>query len=87
MPTVAQQEGIEVRQNYLGAVWSTRYRDHFRGVHSDAAPALLCHKEPAQGTQSPLLGAFLPFAGYLGHKDKRLHAQKESIILSWFFMA
>ena len=59
--------------------WSTRYRDHFRGVHSDASPALLCHKEPAQGTQSPLLGAFLPFAGSLRHKDKWLHAQKESI--------
>ena len=25
-----------------------------RGI---ASPALLCHKEPAQGTQSPLLGA------------------------------
>ena len=24
--------------------------------HSFALPALLCHKEPAQGTQSPLLG-------------------------------
>ena len=23
--------------------------------HSDATPALLCHKEPAQGTQSPLM--------------------------------
>ena len=61
-------------------MWSTRYRDHFRGFHSDAAPALLCHKEPAQGTKSPLLGAFLPFAGSLWHKDKWLHAQKESIM-------
>ena len=26
-------------------------------AHSVATPALLCHKEPAQGTQSPLLGA------------------------------
>ena len=26
-----------------------------RELHSDATPALLCHKEPAQGTQSPLL--------------------------------
>ena len=26
-------------------------------VHSVAPPALLCHKEPAQGTQSPLLRA------------------------------
>ena len=25
-------------------------------AHSVATPALLCHKEPAQGTQSPLLG-------------------------------
>ena len=38
----------------LNSVWSTRYRDHFRGVHNDATQALLCHKEPAQGTQSPL---------------------------------
>ena len=47
--------------------------------HGVATPALLCHKEPAQGTQSPLLGAlrrnapyqghFLPFAGSLWHKD------------------
>ena len=29
--------------------------------HTDATPALLFHKEPAQGTQSPLLGAFLAF--------------------------
>ena len=27
------------------------------GGHSVATPTLLCHKEPAQGTQSPLLGA------------------------------
>ena len=26
-------------------------------AHSVTTPALLCHKEPAQGTQSPLLGA------------------------------
>ena len=38
-------------------------------AHSVATPALLCHKEPAQGTQSPLsfrtkcplLGTFLAF--------------------------
>ena len=29
--------------------------------HCVATPALLCHKKPAQGTQSPLLGAFLAF--------------------------
>ena len=29
--------------------------------HSVATPALLCHKEPFQGIQSPLLGAFLAF--------------------------
>ena len=35
------------------------------GVHSDATPALLCHKEPAQGTQSPLLGrGFLAFCWF-----------------------
>ena len=50
-----------------------------RELHSDATPALLCHKEPAQGTQSPLLGAFLPFAGSLWHKDKWLHARKGPI--------
>ena len=26
-------------------------------AHGVATPALLCHKEPAHGTQSPLLGA------------------------------
>ena len=34
----------------------------------------------SQGTQSPLLGAFLPFSGSLWHKDKWLHARKESIM-------
>ena len=29
-----------------------------RELRSDATPAFLCPKEPAQGTQSPLLGAF-----------------------------
>ena len=29
--------------------------------HSVATQALLCHKDTAQGTQSPLLGAFLAF--------------------------
>ena len=51
-------------------------------AHSVATPALLSHKEPAQGTQSPLLGAlgrnapywghFLPFAGSLWHKTPPL---------------
>ena len=38
----------------LSLVESFRVMKYF---HSDATPALLCHKEPAQGTQSPLLGA------------------------------
>ena len=39
------------------AEWSTAViRDQVRG-HDVATPALLCHKEPAQGTQNPLLGA------------------------------
>ena len=35
--------------------------------HSVAPPALLCHKEPAQGTQSLLLGTFfwLPLVLYV----------------------
>ena len=33
-------------------------------VHSVATPVLLCHKEPAQGTQSPLLGALGLNASY-----------------------
>ena len=37
--------------------------------HGDATPALLCHKEPAQGTHSTLLG---PFAGSLWHRDRWL---------------
>ena len=59
-----------------GAVWSTRCRDHFRGVHSDASQGLLCHKEPAQGTQSPLLGA-------LGRKPPT----RGFLAFRWFFMA
>ena len=57
--------------------------------HSVAIPALLCHKEPAQGTQSPHWGAlgrntpiggyFLPFAGSLWHKGG-FHARKGPII-------
>ena len=43
--------------------------------HSNATPALLCHKEPDQGIQSPLLGAFLAFRWSLGG----FHAQKGSI--------
>ena len=42
----------------LIAVFSTGCRDHLQRV---ATPALLWHKEPAKGTQSPLLGAFLAF--------------------------
>ena len=50
---------------------------------SDATPALLCHNEPAQGTQTPLLealvrnapysGHFLPFAVSLWHKVASMH--------------
>ena len=36
--------------NHCPAVFSTPGRGLIRGV---APPALLCHKEPAQGTQSP----------------------------------
>ena len=47
---------------------STSYSDIYaRGVRGSQievllAPALLCHKVTAQGTQSPLLGAFLSFS-------------------------
>ena len=41
-------------QAMLSLHWSRCY-------HSDATPALLCHKEPAQDTKIPLLGAFLAF--------------------------
>ena len=37
-------------------------------LHSDATPALLCQKDTAQGTKSPLSGHFLPFAVSLWHK-------------------
>ena len=66
----------DIHDDEIEAVWSTRYRDHFRGVHSDASPALLCHKEPAQGTQSPLLGA-------LGRKPPT----RGFLAFRWFFMA
>ena len=35
-------------------------------IHSVATPALLCHKEPAQGTQSPHWGVFRPKAQHVG---------------------
>ena len=44
-------------------------------------PALLCHKEPAQGTKSPLLGAFLTFHWFFITKGwLPFHAWKGSII-------
>ena len=47
-------------------------------LHSDATPALLCHKEPARRIQSPLLGALERKIPPLG-----------GILLAprWFFMA
>ena len=42
--------------------------DHFRGVHSDATPPLLCHKEPAKGKKDPSRGLWVPWAGSLWHK-------------------
>ena len=49
-----------------------------RELHSVAAPALLCHKEPARRIQSPLLGALERKIPPLG-----------GILLAprWFFMA
>ena len=41
-----------------------------RELHSDATPAFLCHKELAQGTQSPQLGAFLVFRWFFWYKDR-----------------
>ena len=54
-------------------------QDEARGSQCVAMPALLCHKDTVQGTQSPFLGAFLPFAGSLWHKGG-FHAWKGSII-------
>ena len=42
-------------------------------------PALLCHKDTTQGTQSPILEAFLAFAVSLWYKSG-FHAQKGPII-------
>ena len=74
----------EVKFSILHSHWS-RTKDVLLSfvemVHNAAPPALLCHKEPAQGTQSPLLGAFLPFAGSLWHKGD-FYAQKGFIYLS-----
>ena len=39
---------------YSGRLLNLEFPLDIRGI---ASPALLCHKEPAQGTQSPLLGA------------------------------
>ena len=51
-------------------------KGHTIGGLSDARPALLCHKEPAQGTQSPLLGV-------LGRNTPR----GVFLAIRWFFMA
>ena len=50
---------LEERTNQKPA--SQMKRCDWSVAHSVATPALLCHKEPAQGTQSPLLGEFLAF--------------------------
>ena len=42
-------------------VFSTPCRGWIRGL---ALPPLLCHKEPAPGTQSPLIGLFLAFCWF-----------------------
>ena len=39
--------------NLVESVFSIRCQGLIQGI---SPPALLCHKEPAQGTQSPLLG-------------------------------
>ena len=50
-----------------------------REDHSDAPPALLCHKEPARRIQSPLLGAL----------ERKIPPLLGGILLAprWFFMA
>ena len=50
---VAQLSGV------VKAEWSTGEVRDSQYVAEELA--LLCHKEPAQGTQSPLIGAFLAF--------------------------
>ena len=42
-----------------GGVGGSAGRDISRLLNSDVTPALLCHKEPARETRSPLIGAFL----------------------------
>ena len=46
--------------NDLISEWSTAVIQD----HDVATPALLCHKEPAHGTKSPLLGPFLAFCWF-----------------------
>ena len=49
-------EGDRARLSLLLVLVTTLLRSHWsRCYNSDATPALLCHKEPAQDTQSPLL--------------------------------
>ena len=47
--------------------------------HGVATTALLCHKDTAEGNQSPHKGHFLPFAVSLWHKGG-FHTRKGSII-------
>ena len=63
---------VSVFSNLIGQS-PTMFCSHWLDLdYSIAPPALLCHKEPAQGTQNSLLGAFLAFRWF--------HAQKGSII-------
>ena len=69
MPTEVRESSVLPRPSQVRPVTSL-FQIVIKWVaHSVATPALLCHKEPAQGTQSPLLGA-LPFAGSLWHKSR-----------------
>ena len=71
--------------------WSRNVEVCLSLVESVAAPALLCHKEPARRIQSPLLGALerkIPLGGYFacsslvlyGIRIGGFHARKGSIM-------
>ena len=72
------------REETLGSEWSTligRGPSRYCVLIGAATPALLCHKDTAQGTQSPLLGPFLAFrCVYMAKVNYNISDQSEQSI-------
>ena len=71
-----QGHGSEDRAGAAIGIYRLRVLKYF---HSVATPALLFNKEPAQGTQSPLLGAFLAFHWFFMAQKDSWHPCRERL--------